>query len=500
LNTRLSQLLGTAIAHPTRSAEQLEKIRCEGSLLEFVKAGWHALEPGTEFLYGWAVEAMAEALEKVTRGETRRLLINVPPGCTKSMLVNVFWPAWEWGPKNMADYRYINASYGADLSIRDNMRCRDLIQSEWYQANWGDRFQMKGDQNAKILYENDRTGWRFAASVGKGITGRRGDRIIVDDPHSVENVESDVVRERALRWFFETLSSRFNKLDESALVVIMQRVHDRDLSGAILSKDLGYEHLCLPMEYELDHPHPSTHFKDPRTEEGELLWPARFSPRAVEEQKETFRAWGGTYAEAGQLQQRPVPRGGGMFKRDDFEIIDAIPAHASVVGRARGWDLAATDSSRAAYTVGCKLAKLSDGRLVIEDVVRGRWGPGDVEAKILACAKLDGQNVVQFIPQDPGQAGKSQVRAFAAMLEGYNCRFSPESGDKESRAIPIAAQLEVGNVAMVRAPWNDAFLAEAALFPAGEFKDQVDGLTRAYDWILRNQAPSIATVPGRMVK
>ena len=499
MNDALSQLLGTAIGNRDLAAAQCEKLRCEASLLEFVKAGWHALEPGTEFLHGWAVEAMAEALERVTSGETRRLLINVPPGCTKSMLVNVFWPAWEWGPKALTDYRYINASYGADLSIRDNMRCRDLIQSEWFQANWGDRFQMKGDQNAKILYENDRTGWRFAASVGKGITGRRGDRIIVDDPHSVENVESDVVRERALRWFFETLSSRFNKLDESALVVIMQRVHDRDLSGAILAADLDYEHLCLPMEYELDHPHKSTHFVDPRTEEGELLWPARFSARAVDEQKETFRAWGGSYAEAGQLQQRPVPRGGGMFKRDDFEVLDSMPAHAHVIMRARGWDLAATDSSRAAYTVGSKLAKLADGRLVIEDVLRFRGGPAEVEAKMLACANMDGPNVCQFIPQDPGQAGKSQVRALAALLEGFNARFSPESGDKETRAIPIAAQVEVGNVCLIRAPWNDALLAEAALFPAGEFKDQIDALTRAYDWILQNRAPSIAIVPGRMI-
>lgn len=495
----LNQILGTAIGNPQKSFDELEKLRCESSFIEFVKAGWHALEPGVKFQHGWAVEAICDALERVSRGETKRLLVNIPPGATKSMTCSVMFAAWEWGPRNQPDYRYINASYGADLSIRDNMRCRDLIQSEWYQKHWGDRFQMKGDQNAKVLYENDKTGWRFAASVGKGITGRRGDRIIVDDPHSVENVESEVVRERALRWFFETLSSRLNKLDESAIIVIMQRVHDRDLAGAILAADMGYEHLCVPMEYESDHPHKSTHFVDPRTEEGELMWPERFSRKAVEDQKAAFRAWGGTYAEAGQLQQRPVPRGGGMFKRDDFEIIDAIPAHAQVVMRARGWDLAATAKARAAFTVGAKIAKLADGRIVIEDVVRGQWGPAEVEAKILACAQQDGINVAQFLPTDPGQAGKSQTRAFAAMLEGFNARFSPESGDKETRAIPLAAQLEVGNVCLIRAPWNDALLSEFALFPAGQFLDQVDATTRAYDWILQNRAPSIATVPGRMI-
>ena len=188
-----------------------------------------------------------------------------------------------------------------------------------------------------------------------------------------------------------------------------------------------------------------------------------------------------------------------MFKRDDFAIIDAIPAHTAVVARARGWDLAASEGNRAAYTVGAKLAKLSDGRIVIEDVIRGRWGPAEVEAKMLAAAQVDGQAVPQFIPQDPGQAGKAQVRALAQLLEGFNARFSPESGDKETRALPLAAQLEVGNVCLIRAPWNDAFLAEASLFPAGEFKDQIDAVTRAYDWILQNRQPNIATLPGRMI-
>lgn len=549
----LEQLLGTAIGNPDAAEHELERLRCEGSLLEFIKAGWSALEPAVTFTHGWAVEAICEHLEAVSRGDIKRLLINVPPGCTKSMTTNVFWPAWEWGPGGHPDYRYINASYGADLSIRDNMRCRDLIQSDWYQSHWGDRFAMKGDQNAKILYENDKTGWRFAASVGKGITGRRGDRIIVDDPHSVENVESDVVRERALRWFFETLSTRFNKLDESALVVIMQRVHDNDLSGAIIAKDLGYEHLCLPMEFETDtrcytqvprsdgtpaelvvrvkedgEPLPKymapedapevpqaaegedppiqvsepmmLYPQDRRHVDAELLWPERFSAKAVEDQKKSFRAWGGTYAEAGQLQQRPVPRGGGMIDVASITKIAYLPEGLKVITWVRGWDLAMSDTNQSPWTVGAKLGKLNDGRLLIAHVCRFREKPGACELRIKQQADADGAGVVQYLPQDPGQSGKGQANALAILLEGHNSRFSPESGDKVTRAVPFSAQVEVGNVLMLAGGWNDALLAELGLFPASKFKDQMDAISRAYEWILKNRAPSIATVPGRMIK
>lgn len=476
--------------------DELDKADSAASLLGFIKLAWKHLEPETPFVYGWPVEAICEHLEAVSKGQIKRLLINVPPGCMKSLTTNVFWPAWEWGPRKQARLRYISASYEKGLATRDLVRGRDLMQSEWYSRLWPIRF--KDDQNLKTYYQNSQQGWRLAASVGGALTGYRGDRINIDDPHDVKSAESEKKREEALRWFTETLPTRLNNSKESTIVVVMQRLHERDISGLIL-KELGasWEKLILPMEYEASRKCVivATGWKDPRKEEGELLWPERFGRAEVEQLKETFRAQGGSYAEAAQLQQRPAPRGGGMFKRKDFELIEAAPEGGRTV---RGWDLAGSTKRHAAYSVGLKL-RIVGAKLYIMDVVRKRASPNEVREMIYACAKQDGKQTSISIPQDPGQAGLAQKAALGAMLSGYRFHFSAETGDKDDRAVPIAAQVEAGNVYIVRGPWNDAFLAEAELFPGSEFKDQIDALSRAYSRLLTQPELMIATTPSTVV-
>jgi len=497
------------------SNHDLERALCEDSLLDFMRFGWHAIEPGVDFVTGPAIECMAHHLEAVTRGDIKRLLMNVPPGFTKSMMVNVFWPAWEWA-RGMRHHRFISASYEKTLATRDLVRSRDLILSEWYQSHWEVSF--KEDENQKTRYENTDTGWRQAASVGSALTGHRGDRIIIDDPHSVKTAESIAEREESLRWFSETVPTRLNKQGESAIVVIMQRLHEQDISGLII-RELGddYVHLCLPMEFELANachtvvpngteplrmlrvkdeadplprwvPAPEgigidgqiVYKQDWRTDDGDLLWPERFPADSVEQLKKAFRSVGGTYAEAAQLQQRPVPRGGGMFQRDDFEFVDNAPDCKSIV---RGWDLAAT--KKGDWTVGVKVGMTLDDRIVVLDRVRIRGTPGEVRKLMRDTADMDGHECIQSVPQDPGQAGKAQVAQLAADLHGYDVRFSLESGAKEDRARPIAAQCEASNVMLVRASWNDNFLGEVCLFPGALFDDQVDGLSRAYHELLK---------------
>lgn len=486
-----------ALAHRSQVLRDLDRADSEESLLGFIKLAWPQIEPGTPFIPGWPVQAICEHLEAVSKGQIKRLLINVPPGCMKSLTTNVFWPAWEWGPRKQPGLRYISASYEKGLATRDLVRCRDLIQSEWYRALWPIDF--KDDQNLKTFYQTTHQGWRLAASVGGALTGYRGDRINIDDPHDVKSAESERKREESLRWFTETLPTRLNKQSESTMVVVMQRLHERDISGLILRelKDT-WTHLMLPMEFE-----PSrkcivevTGFEDPRTEDGELLWPERFNRKSVDALKETFRAQGGSYAEAAQLQQRPAPRGGGMFKREHFQIVDRAP---SLAGRTvRGWDLAASKDRGAAFTVGAKLM-LSAGKVYVLDIMRKRASPSEVEEMMLTCARQDGKQVAISIPQDPGQAGVAQKRQLASVLHGYNVSFSPETGDKADRAIPFAAQVEAGNVFVVSAPWNDALFAEAVLFPNSEFKDQVDALSRAYAHLLAHAEPTLALEPGMVI-
>jgi predicted phage terminase large subunit-like protein len=282
-----------------------------GGLLAFVRYFWSGLEPNRPLVEGKALEAIAEHLEAVTRGEIKRLLINVPPGFMKSMMVNVFWPAWEWSAAGLPGLRYVTFSYAAHLTERDNGKFRDLLRSFRFKELWGDAFALSED--GKIKVANDKTGWKFASSI-KGVgTGERGDRVLWDDPHNIKEGESEPVREETVRWGREGMSNRLNDMDAGVIVVIMQRVHEEDVSGAIIEDDLGYVHLMIPMEYDASrHCKTSIGWSDWRTEDGELAWPERFSAATVALLKRTL----GPYAYTGQYQQTPEPRGGGIFKRD----------------------------------------------------------------------------------------------------------------------------------------------------------------------------------------
>lgn len=454
---------------------EAEREYCRRGLSRFIRRAWSVLEPGQRYTHGWHMDAIAEHLEAVTRGEITRLLINIPPGTMKSMSVSVFWPAWEWGPKGKPSVRFIGASHEEGLATRDNMKMRRLITSEWYQRLWPT--PLTGDQNQKTYFENTSTGWRQSCPVGS-MTGRRGDRVVWDDPHSVEDAHSPKNLESANRVFRETLPTRLNNPDSSAIIIVMQRLHENDVSGQIVAGDLGYEHLCLPMEYEGPRKSTSIGFTDPRATPGELLFPARFPREVVERDKKIM----GDYAVAGQFQQRPAPIKGGIIKTDQFRVVDAIPAGS--INWRRGWDLGATIGGD--YTAGVKIGALADGRYVIADIARDQLETNERDQLIKNTADRDGRAAVtQDIPQDPGQAGKGQVSAFAKLLAGHALHFSPETGDKVVRATPFASQVNAGNVLLLRGAWNDAFINECKTFPGGSYDDQVDAVSRAFNGLLK---------------
>lgn len=449
---------------------EIDRRRCAESLAEFTRRAWHVLEPATPLAWGWALDAMCEHLEAVSRGQILKLLMNVPPGCMKSLLVGVFWPAWEWGPANLPEKRYISTAHKQELATRDNMKCRRLIMSEWYQRRWP--IALVGDQNQKTKFENDLTGFRESMAF-TSMTGSRGDRVILDDPLSVDDANSDAALHAAEITFLEALPTRVNNSD-SAIVVIMQRLHERDTSGIILDMGLPYVHLCLPMEYEPDRKCVTClGFNDPRTEPGELLFPERFSQDAVDDLKLTLREYG----TAGQLQQRPVPRGGGQFKREWFRTVKAIPVGTHYM---RGWDFAASTSDKADYTACVKIGKKPDGRFIIVHAWHDRVSPLGVDTALQSYATSDGHACPISIPQDPGQAGKDQAQRRVLMLAGYKIDASPETGDKVTRSEALAAQAEAGNVDLLEGDWNEAFLNEMCSFPYGAHDDQVDAASRAF--------------------
>ena len=302
-----------------------DKEACEKSLHEFVRQSWHVIEPSQQFVDGWVIDAICMHLEAVTDGCFNRLVVNVPPGFSKSLLTSVFWPAWEWGPRNNPQKRYLATSHSQNLAIRDSLRMRRLITSQWYQERWGDRVCLTSDQSAKTKFENTFTGFREATAF-TSLTGVRADTVILDDPHSVDSAMSDAMREATITTFLEALPTRLNNPDRSAIVIIMQRLHQEDVSGIILEKNLGYEHLMLPMEFDPNRKcYTSIGFEDPRHEDGELLFPERFPFEVVERDKQVL----GPYAYASQMQQSPSPRGGGIIKREWWQLYDDEAAQAA---------------------------------------------------------------------------------------------------------------------------------------------------------------------------
>lgn len=450
----------------------IERELCERSFSAFARRAWKVLEPESKLEWGWALDAICDHLQALTEGKINppRLQINVPPGSMKSLLASVMWQAWEWGPRKMPHKRFVSTSYKQDLAIRDSRKARILITSDWYQSLWP--VELMRDQNAKSKFENTATGFRDSMSF-TGMTGSRGDRVIIDDPLSVDQALSDAERQAVETTFREALPTRVNNKD-SAIVLIMQRLHERDPSGIIEADGLPYTKLIIPMRYEADRNTSTELFKDPRTRDGELMFPERFPEQTVSELERTL----GSYGAAGQLQQRPAPRGGGMFKRSNFRAAASAPEGTKWV---RGWDLAATDDPKAAWTVGVLMGISPDRRFFIADVRRIQGTPHQVEQLLLTTAEGDGTKVFGSIPQDPGQAGKAQAEYLIRQLSGFPYKASPESGDKETRAEPFASQVEAGNVYLLPGDWQTKYLDELEVFPAGRWVDQVDASSRAFN-------------------
>jgi predicted phage terminase large subunit-like protein len=478
----------------SRKAEEAhkdaEKIRARcATLAGFVKEAWPVLEPEARYVHSWHIDAVCEHLEAVTDGQVTRLLMNCPPGSMKSLLTSVFFQAFEWGPKGKRTLRYIATAFNEDPAKRDSRKTRDLIQSEWYQTLWP---EVKLVRSGELSFANADTGNRESIPF-VSLTGQRGDRLILDDPHSTKTAESELQRTETTRLFREGALNRLNDQRRSAIIIMMQRMHERDVSGVIDHLGMDFVKLILPMRFEIDRRcTTSIGFTDPRVYDGELLCTARFDADTCDRLEKDV----GAYAWAGQYQQRPAPREGGMLKRRWFDIVPAAPARLK---RVRKWDLAGTKRTGGKdpdWTVGALVGRDQEsGIFYVEHVDRLRETPNIVEQAILNYAAQDraryGRGLVIGLPEDPGQAGKMQASYLASKLAGYVVRVIKEdriTGSKQVRATPFASQAEAGNVRLVEGSWNEAFLNEAEVFPAGAHDDQIDAVAGAFNLLVERSS------------
>lgn len=450
-------------------------------LKPFVAYFWPIVEPEIPLRWNWHLDELCRVLEDVVEGRTLKVIINVPPGTMKSLLASVFLRAWIWSKD--PSKRFLAGSYGGHLSLRDNVKLRTIVTHPKYTTLFPS-VKLTGDQNAKEKFENDKGGWSIATSVGGVGTGEHPDFTVIDDPLTEQQSRSEADREGANNWIDRTLSTRGVTRDMRT-ILIMQRLHEEDPTGHLLAKG-GWDHVTFPMRYIglISYPDGRTETPDPRdqrTEKGQLLWPELFSEQKVRSLEIAL----GPYSAAGQLQQRPSPEGGGLFKREWFKFISASPKLAR---RVRGWDTAATEDG-GDYTAGVKVAEHKD-LFYIEHAIHVQYGPAGVEALMLSTAHEDGIECSQREEREGGSSGKTVTGARAKLLKGFDYAEVIVSKDKITRAKPLRAQCEAGNVFIVKTgdpnqdSWIEPFIAELTTFPTGRFDDQVDGASTAFNAVL----------------
>lgn len=404
-------------------------------------------------------QQICDALMRVYSGECKRLIINIPPRYSKTILAMIYFMAWTLGRN--ADAEFIHTSYSARLASTNSWQTRELVSSAEYQKIFPN-VKIKQDSTARDEWRTTAGGCVYAVGSGGAITGYGagkvragfGGALLLDDPHKADEARSEIMRQNVIDWFQNTLESRKNSPD-TPIILIMQRLHEKDLSGWLLDGGNGeqWEHLCLAAIQPDD----------------SALWPEKHSLLELKRMRDSA-----PYIFAGQYQQSPTTPEGNIFKPDNIGIIDTAPSNINTV---RAWDFASSVDGD--WTAGVKMG-IHAGRYIITDVVRLRGTPDTVNAALKNTADRDGTRTKIRVPQDPGQAGKQQVSFFSKMLSGFTFRALPVSGDKITRAEPFASQVNVGNVDMVRATWNDTLVDELRVFPNGTWDDQVDAASDAF--------------------
>jgi len=499
----------------------LDRAEFEESLYEFLKAAWRYMDPG-KWIDGWHLDAICEHLQAVVDGQIRRLIINLPPRHGKSLLLSVAFPAWTWAqplisPTSGPGVPFLFASYADKLSLRDSVKCRRLIESPWYQQLWGHRFQLVFDQNTKSRFTNDQGGERLITSIGAGVTGEGGNIICIDDPNAANEIQSEATIEETITWWTTAMPSRLNDPETGAYIIIQQRLGENDLTGHIQEHELeGWTQLILPGRYEPERSFITTiGWKDPRTEPNQLLWPERFSEASLKRLETTMGPW--TFA--GQIQQRPEPKGGGIIKSDwwvlweretfppmDFTLMTLDTAYTTKTVNDPSamivWGIFSGDQKAQATTV-----RDNDGNLMYTNRTYVEGAPAvmcmhswvarlelhELVSKVAKSAKDLKVDVLMIENKASGISVAQEIRRLYAN-ENFSVQlFDPKSQDKMARLYSVQHLFAEGLVHAPDTKWAQAIIKQAGQFPKSTHDDLVDcvsmGLRTLRDMGLLQRGP-----------
>lgn len=485
--------------------KEVKRYRSEASLYAFVKAAWSSIEGDTPFSDNWHIEAICWHLEECYKRNIKKLLINIPPRSSKTTLISVAFPAWVW--IHDPSQRFMYSSYANSLVLEHSLKCRRLIESDWYQGFWGKRFSLSRDQRAKSFFENNKKGYRIATSVGSSSTGKGANFLIADDPNNVKDGESDIKRDTTNSWWDQVWSTRLNNPKEDVRIVVQQRLHQQDVSGHIIENDINDEwvKLILPMEYEKSR-HCVTvpagytipeNWEDPRREEGELLCPTRFPLEEINQFKHQL----GAYGYAGQFQQRPSPEEGEIIKKGWFCWWKEphLPELQLVI---QSWDTALRADKMNAYSACTTWGVFFDENRIENVILLSMWRDRVEYPELRERAQR-----LYYDYRDTGETKNPRfngrkvdillVEAKASgdpLIQDLNRGgiaarpFQPEKyGDKISRVRLITHLIHGGRVWVAARPPNynrlypfaEEFLENCAVFPNSDSRDLVDTMTQA---------------------
>lgn len=465
---------------------KFERSLCEESFYDFFLRFWRVISP-EKLVANWHIKVLADELQAIGERVIRRekkdydLVINIPPGTTKSSLCSIAFPAWLWIKD--ATLKIMCGSHSYKLSIDLADKCRRLIQSEKYRELFPEVVLSKEGVEE---FQTSAGGERLALSVGNAPIGRHAHIHIFDD--LLDSKDAAALSETALKgcrsWLMDTMPSRAVSKALTPFVLLMQRLCVGDPTDVVIERSRGggtpIRSIVLPAE-----------INDPQIKElvrprnlrkyyaGGLLDPIRLNRQVLD----VALVDTGQYAYPGQYLQKPVMPGGGMFKVDQFQnrIIDAVdPINYSMIVRA--WDKSGTLKG-GKYTVGCKIGMKKNGNQMefhVMDIVRGQWEAGERERIIKMTAQADGRKVIVAIEQEPGSGGKESAQATVRNLAGFMVRVDRPTANKVARADPFATQVNIGNVSLIRGLWNQTYIQELSLFWFGPFMDQVDASSLAF--------------------
>lgn len=455
---------------------KLKKLRasdyemCLDSLPYFVRTAWKILEPTKPLLWNWHHSLICEYLEALDRGQITRLVINIPPRYLKSLLCTVCYPAWVWIREPAT--RFIFASYSDSLSTKHSKDRRDLIESDWYRGGWWDKFSLSTDQNVKTEFVNDKRGHMIATSMLGTATGKGGDYVVIDDPHDPKKAESDPLRKSALEAYDRTFTTRLDDKKKGKILIVMQRLHEGDLSGHVLAQG-GWEHLCLPAITEKTETYTYPTSRRTKTvQAGEALHETREPLELLEKQKANL----GSYAFSGQYQQSPAPRGGGLIKTIWWQFYKQAPEKFDEI--IQSWDLTFKGVETSDFVCGQVWGRKGASKYLL-DMVHRRMGFNETIVSMKALSRKWEDAHAKYI-EDAANAQAALAVLKVDHIPGLI--LVKPIGSKESRVMSVLPDIEAGNVFLpdpTQCAWVSDFLDECAKFPLGLHDDMVDAMSLA---------------------